>query len=219
MSTPETTPTTAPGTTPDAAATPAARRPRPLTTRYLMTCGAIGAATGVLLIPVNLVAFGALAAAPTLVAALVGFWLVGGVIALALLQRPGAALITSVISGIFAIPTPAGLTAVLTMAMVGVALELGFAVTLYRVWSPWLFYVSTAVIAAVYLTMVFPAYEMGSASTLAQVMFVLTLFVSMVGAAWLGLLLARRLAATGVTRGLAPVRRPAATTATTTTAP
>ncbi|MEU4690281.1 ECF transporter S component [Actinoplanes sp. NPDC023714] len=178
-------------------------------TRFLMACAAIGAATGVLLLPANFVAAAISAAVPLLYAAMVGVWLVGPVVALAVLRRPGAALITMLIAGIINIPTPAGPAAIVTNLMVGGAMELGFLVTRYRIWKPWLFYVTAVVFESFYAFSAYSFFNIGDMALAAQIVFFGLMAVSAVVFIALGLLIARRLEATGVARGIAPRRRPA----------
>lgn len=180
-----------------------------LTTRYLMTCAAIGAAAGVLLIPVNFVAFAFTATAPMLVAVIVGFWLIGPITALALIRRPGAAVLTSAVSGVISMASPAGPSAIVTTLMVGVALEIGFAVTLYRIWKPWIFYATATLFQAYYTYTAFSFYEMETTSTVTQVLFCTVMLASAWAAVWAGRALAAKIAATGVTRGLTPRPKPA----------
>lgn len=175
-----------------------------LTTRYLMTCAAIGAAAGVLLIPLNFVSFAFTATAPMLVAVLVGAWLVGPVTALALIRRPGAAILTSAVAGVISMASPAGPSAIVTNLMVGAALEVGFAITLYRVWKAWLFYATATVFQLYYAYTAFLYYEMDQTSPLTQILFCVLLLGSAWAAVWAGRALASRVAATGVARGLAP---------------
>ncbi|GAA2639609.1 ECF transporter S component [Dactylosporangium fulvum] len=174
-----------------------------LTTRFLMTCAAIGAASGVLLVPVNHISAIFAPTMPILYAGLVGFWLLGPVLGLALLRRPGAGVLTTLIAGLVNVPlTPFGPSAVVTCLMVGVAIEFGFAVTLYRIWRPWLFSTTTVGFTAIYAAMAYVSFDMASTAVAVQALF----FVLMVGSAglatWAGLVLAQRVAKTGVTRGL-----------------
>ncbi|SIT72317.1 ECF transporter S component [Microbacterium sp. RU33B] len=60
------------------------------TTRYLLSCAAIGAAGAVLLIPANNLAIALGTALPFLYAAMVGVWLLPSALAMALIRRPGA---------------------------------------------------------------------------------------------------------------------------------
>lgn len=178
-----------------------------LTTRFLMACAAIGAATGVLLLPTNFAAAALSAAVPLVYAAMVGVWLVGPIVALAVLRRPGAAVLTMLIAGIINIPTPAGPTAIVTNLMVGVALELGFLVTLYRIWRPWLFYLTALLFETWYAISAYAFFNIDDMAVPVRGVFFGLMAASAVLFTWLGLEIARRLAATGVARGIAPARR------------
>ncbi|MEV6596212.1 ECF transporter S component [Actinoplanes sp. NPDC051346] len=174
-----------------------------LTTRFLMTCAAIGAASGVLLVPVNHASAILAPTVPIVYAGLVGFWILGPVLGLAVLRRPGAALLTTLIAGLVNVPlTPFGPSAVVTTLMVGVAVESGFAVTRYRVWKPWLFYVTTVLFTAVYAVVAYASFDMGSTVVAVRVLFFVLMLASATLATWAGLALAKRVAKTGVTRGL-----------------
>jgi len=185
---------------------PTTRR-QSLTTRYLMTCAAIGAATGVLLVPANFVAAALAPTVPVLYSAMLGLWIVGPVLALALVRRPGAAVLTMLVAGVISSASPLGASSVLTCLMVGAALELAFVVTLYRVWASWLFYAATFVFSALYTWSAFVAFDAASMAPVVQALIVGLMMASALVGTWAGLLLARRLERAGVARGLAPARR------------
>ncbi|MBX7266574.1 ECF transporter S component [Micromonospora sp. Llam7] len=182
-----------------------------LTTRFLMACAAIGAATGVLLIPANFAAFSVSATVPLAYAPMVGLWLIGPVVALAVLRRPGSAVLTMFIAGVISTPTPAGPSAIVTCLMVGVAMELGFLVTRYRIWRPWLFQLTAIIFTALYALSAYAAFNISTMSVLVQVIFFALMVASQVTFTAFGLVVARRLAETGVARGIAPARRTAVT--------
>ncbi|WP_203711055.1 ECF transporter S component [Asanoa siamensis] len=177
-----------------------------MTTRFLMACAAIGAATGVLLIPTNFAAFSVSASVPLAYAPMVGLWIIGPVVALAVLRRPGSAVLTTFIAGVISIPTPAGPSAVVTCLMVGTAIELGFLVTRYRVWAPWLFHLTAAVFTVLYALSAYAAFDISTMPAWAQVVFFALMLGSQAAFTALGLVVARRLEATGVARGIAPRR-------------
>ena len=189
---------------------PSTTRRQSLTTRYLMTCAAIGAATGVLLVPANFVAAALASTVPVLYSAMLGLWIVGPVLALALVRRPGAAVLTMLVAGVISSASPLGASSILTCLMVGAALEVAFLVTLYRVWAPWLFYVATFVFSALYTWSAFVAFDAASMAPVVQVLIVALMMASSLVGTWAGLLLARRLERAGVARWLAPARRAAA---------
>jgi energy-coupling factor transport system permease protein len=181
-----------------------------LTTRYLMTCAAIGAAMGVLLIPANFVSAPLAAAAPMAYAPLVGLWVVGPVLALALLRRPGAAVLTTFVAGVVSAASPVGAWSIVTCLMAGAAVELAFLVTRYRVWSAWLYYVDALVFGAAYVASGWAAFHMDAMAPAVLVAFVVLMMGSFLVCTWLGRFLARRLAKAGVARGLTPSRGSAA---------
>jgi energy-coupling factor transport system substrate-specific component len=176
-----------------------------LTTRYLMACAAIGAATGVLLIPAYFVSFAISATVPLAYAAMAGVWFLGPVVALAVLRRPGAAVLTMFLAGIINIASPAGPSAIVTNLMVGGALELGFLITLYRIWRPWLFFLTGALFQVYYAISAYAYFNIDDMTTAAQVSFFGLLFVSTMIFIQLGLIIAKRLTAAGVARGITPV--------------
>lgn len=178
-----------------------------LTTRFLMACAAIGAATGVLLIPTNFAAFSLSATLPLAYAPMVGLWLIGPVVALAVLRRPGSAVLTMFIAGVISTPTPAGPTAIITCLMIGTALELGFLVTRYRIWRPWLFHLTAVAFTAVYAVSAYAAFNISAMAVSVQAVFFALMFASQVVFTALGLVVARRLAEAGVAHGIAPARR------------
>ncbi|MCK0116453.1 ECF transporter S component [Isoptericola sp. S6320L] len=177
-----------------------------VTTRYLMTCAAIGAALGVLLIPANFVSAPLAAAAPMAYAPMVGLWIIGPVLALALLRRPGAAVLTTFVAGVVSSASPVGVYSIVTCLMAGAAVELAFLVTRYRVWRPWLYYVDALVFGAAYIASGWVAFDMGSMAPAVLVTFMVLMLGSFLACTWLGLFLAGRLARAGVARGLAPAR-------------
>lgn len=180
------------------------------TTRYLMTCAAIGAALGVLLIPANFASAPLAAAAPLAYAPMVGLWIIGPVLAMALIKRPGAALLTTFVAGVVSSASPVGAWSIVTCLMAGAAVELAFLVTGYRVWKTWLFYVDAVVFGALYVASGWVAFNMAAMSPVVLVVFVGLMLGSFVGCTAIGLLLARRLTKAGVARGLVPQRAAAA---------
>lgn len=176
---------------------------RRLTTRFLMACAAIGAVSGVVLLPTTYVATALTASAPVVFAALAGAWLVGPVVALRLLRRPGAGVVTMLVAGIISIPSPVGLYAVVTCVMTGVAVELGFLITGYRVWRAWLFHLTVGIGMALYAWSAWVALDVDRMAPAVQVLFVVLVLGGGAAFTALGLTLADRVAATGVARGVA----------------
>ncbi|MEU4626148.1 ECF transporter S component [Actinoplanes sp. NPDC023801] len=131
-------------------------------------------------------------------------------IALAVLRRPGVALVTMFLAGIIAVASPAGPSAIVTNLMVGAALEAGFLITRYWIWRPWLFFLTGALFQLYYAPASFAFYNIGDMALAAQIAFVGLLFVSTAAFTQIGLVVAKRLTAAGVARGIAPVPMSAA---------
>lgn len=172
-------------------------------TQYLLTCAAIGAGGGLLLIPANNLAAAIAAAVPLLYAAIVGVWVVPSVVALDLIRRPGAAVLTSFFAGLVLIPfTPYGVRSVVTCLIFGIILELPFLATLYRRWSPWIFFGATLVLLALYSLLAYRTYAVETFEPWAQVTFFGLMLVSAFAFTGLSLLLSSRLRKAGVARVL-----------------
>ncbi|MFJ4175085.1 ECF transporter S component [Microbacterium sp. NPDC089696] len=180
-----------------------------ISTRLLLTCAAIGVASGIVLLPIfGVFSSAAIAAAPLLYTVFLGFWFFGGVLMQSITHRPGMALLTSVIAGLVIAPfTPYGFSTVLSTATVGLCQELPFLATLYRRWPTWLFYVANGLIGLAYA---FPAQAIFTADTPEGVRLAVypLAAASAVAMTWLARLVAKRLDRMGVTRGL--TRTPAA---------
>ena len=101
------------------------------TTAYLLTCAAIGVATGLLIIPATAFSTATYATLPPVSALVAGAWVIGFVVAMRLIERPGAAVLTGLISGLVATPlSTTGPTIVITTVMFAAFIELPFLVTL-----------------------------------------------------------------------------------------
>lgn len=179
-------------------------------TRVVMTCGALGVALGIILVPANLLTVAFMTAAPLLVLALMGAWLLPPFTALALLRRPGAGLLTSVIAGLVTVPlTPFGWMGLFQGVLWGVLCEIPFALTRYRRWPTALFLGTGLVIAVVGLLPTYTTYGLDQMSPLALTLAVGLTLGSCVLAAYLSVLIARALGRTGI----APAPRVRATDA------
>ena len=119
------------------------------TTAYLLTCAAIGVATGLLIIPATAFSTATYATLPPVSALVAGAWVIGFVVAMRLIERPGAAVLTGLISGLVATPlSTTGPAIVITNVMFAAFIELPFLVTLYRRWSRGLYYAGASLLAA-----------------------------------------------------------------------
>ncbi|MWB98620.1 ECF transporter S component [Agromyces seonyuensis] len=173
-------------------------------TRLLLTCAAIGAAAGVLLIPVNHFSAAIFGVFPPGFAAVAGIWLLPIVVAMALLRRPGVGILVALIAGLVETPfQPYGASAIVTNLMIAVFIEIVFALALYRYWKPWLFYVAALVFGALYAPYAVASIDLPNYGLGLQITFFAVLLLSEVLATWAGLSLAKRVERTGVVRGLA----------------
>ncbi len=151
-----------------------------LSTRLLLVCAAIGVATGIvggvagLLTPVVLVAV------PWAYGLLLGSHVLPGIIAQEVLRRPLVALITHVIAALVASAfNPAWALRFLGTALLFGAIQEGVAaLTRYRAWGAWRFFVSGAVIGVLVAVVVFFAAHMATLPLWAQILY---LVISVLG--------------------------------------
>ncbi|WP_136053673.1 ECF transporter S component [Microbacterium sp. K24] len=151
-----------------------------LSTRLLLVCAAIGVATGIvggvagLLTPVVLVVV------PWAYGLLLGSHVLPGIIAQEVLRRPLVALITHVIAALVASAfNPAWALRFLGTALLFGAIQEGVAaLTRYRAWGAWRFFVSGAVIGVLVAVVVFFAAHMATLPLWAQILY---LVISVLG--------------------------------------
>ncbi|OIU84699.1 ECF transporter S component [Microbacterium sp. AR7-10] len=119
-----------------------------LNTRTLLVCAAIGVATGILGGVAGLVTVGVIALAPYVYGLVLGVHVLPGIIAQEVLRKPMVALITHVIAALIS----SAFTPMWAMRYIGTALLFGAiqegvaALTRYRTWGRWRFFVSAALI-------------------------------------------------------------------------
>jgi energy-coupling factor transport system substrate-specific component len=171
---------------------------------------AFGLLGGLLLIPVNTYAATVARGIPLLYAPVVGAWLLPVLTSMLTVRRPGAGLGAALIAGLVNVPTTSyGLRALVTMAMIGVFLELAAAVGLYRRWDRWIFGIAIVVACVLYGFVTWRSLDVGSIGLPAQLAFFGLLVLSGLGALVLAAIATRVLADTPLTRGVAPRPRPA----------
>lgn len=113
-------------------------------TRLLLSTAAIGAAGGLLVVGLNY----ALAPLPpgsltySIYAAATPLWALGAFVAMALFRRPGIALLTSVFAGLVNLVSPFGVAQLVNFLVIGLLLEVPFAVARYRRWSDRFFWIA-----------------------------------------------------------------------------
>lgn len=177
-----------------------------VSTRLLLTAAAIGVAGGVVMIPAVFLQVLVAATIPILYTAFVGTFVLGPVIAQALLRRPGAAVVAGVVAGLATAPfTPRSILAILPMALLGGLYELAFGVTGYRTWPRWRWFAASALMSIVNLAGVWIVFDLGSLPLWVGLTAAAVIPVSFLAFTGAGIALASRLRAAGVGR-IAPPR-------------
>ncbi len=135
-----------------------------LTTRVLLVCAAIGVATGILGGIAGLITPVVIAATPFLYGLVLGSHVLPGIIAQEVLRRPLVALVTHVIAALISSAfNPAWSLRFIGTALLFGAIQEGIAaLTRYRAWGPWRFFVSAAVIGVIVAVVVFFAVDLGT---------------------------------------------------------
>ncbi|PVE96687.1 MULTISPECIES: ECF transporter S component [unclassified Microbacterium] len=151
-----------------------------LSTRLLLVCAAIGVATGIIGGIAGLLTPVVLLAAPFAYGLLLGSHVLPGIIAQEVLRRPLVALITHVIAALVASAfNPAWALRFLGTALLFGAIQEGVAaLTRYRAWGAWRFFVSAVVIGVLVAVVVFFAAHLGALPLWAQVLY---LVISVLG--------------------------------------
>lgn len=165
-----------------------------VTTAYLLTCAAIGVAGGIMLWGAGWASSVLTPIAPIAAMTLSGLWLLPATIALRLLQRPLAGILTGVLSGLVVFPF---LGAAVWWAFFA---ELGFLLVLYRWWSIWQHFAGALVVGIVYPILSAEFFNLWSMPTWAQIAFFAVTLISCLGGTALGIVIADRLRAAGVAK-------------------
>lgn len=172
-----------------------------VTTAFLLTCAAIGVAGGALLVAANWVSTVLFAAIPFVSVAVAGLWLLPAVIALRLVQRPGAGLLVGLISGLVIVPFSGyGFASVATNLWWAFFAELPFLILLYRSWRTWQHYAGALTVGIVYPVLAWATFDLGSMVPAVQLGFFGVVIVSAAAGTGLGILVADRLEHAGVAR-------------------
>jgi energy-coupling factor transport system substrate-specific component len=139
----------------------------------LLVCAAIGVATGIIGGIAGWLTIPVLAGPVFLYGLVLGSHVLPGIIAQEVLRRPLVALITHVIAALVASAfNPAWALRFIGTALLFGAIQEGVAaLTRYRAWGAWRFFVSAAVIGVVVAVVVFFAAHLGSLPLWAQVLY------------------------------------------------
>lgn len=173
-----------------------------LSTSVLLTCAAIGVATGVLQAIAGAVSAPVSATAPILYGLLLGVHVLPGVIAQELLRRPWVALITHLIAALVA----SAVVPVWIGRYVGTALLIGglqegiAALSRYRSWQPWRFFLSAVIIGVVIAAAIWFAADVARFPLWGQIVYVALFVIGPVLWTAVGLAIGRGLRRAGVPR-------------------
>jgi energy-coupling factor transport system substrate-specific component len=150
---------------------PAVRSPLP--TRVLLVCAAIGVATGLLGAAAGWVTIPVIAGAPFAYGLVLGSHVLPGIIAQEVLRRPLVALLTHVLAALVAsafnpiwFPRFLGTALLFGLIQEGVA-----ALTRYRSWGAWRFFVSAAIIGVIIAVVVFFAVDLAKLPMWARIIY------------------------------------------------
>lgn len=172
-----------------------------LSTRTLLVCAAIGVATGILGGIAGAITIGVLALAPYLYGLVLGVHVLPGIIAQEVLRRPLVALITHVIAALISSAfNPAWAMRFIGTALLFGAIQEGIAaLTRYRAWGRWRFFVSAAIIGVIVAVVVALVVDLGRFAPWVQVSY---LIISLLGpVAWtaIGIAIGNALRRAGIT--------------------
>lgn len=149
-----------------------------LSTSVLLTCAAIGVATGVLQAGAGAISGFVSAGAPIVYGLILGVHVLPGVVAQELLRRPWVALLTHMIAALVAsavVPLWIG-RYIGTALLIGGLQELIAAVSRYRRWDAWRFYLSAVIVGAVIAVAIWLAADVSRFPLWGQIVYV-ALFV------------------------------------------
>src|SRR3954454_9136386 len=173
-----------------------------LSTSVLLTCAAIGVAAGVLQAAAGAISGPVSAAVPILYGLVLGVHVLPGVIAQDLLRRPWVALITHLIAALVAsavVPLWIG-RYVGTALLIGGLQEGIAALSRYRRWEPWRFFLSAVIIGAIIAAAIWFAADISRFPLWGQVVYVALFIVGPVLWTAVGLDIAGALRRAGVPR-------------------
>lgn len=173
-----------------------------LTTRVLLVCAAIGVATGILGGIAGWVTLPVLAGPAFLYGLVLGSHVLPGIIAQEVLRRPLVALVTHVIAALIASAfNPAWTLRFLGTALLFGAIQEGIAaLTRYRAWGAWRFFLSAAVIGVFVAIVVFFAAHLGVQPLWAQIAYLVLSVLGPIAWTAVGMAIGTALSRAGVAR-------------------
>ena len=168
----------------------------------LLVCAAIGVATGLLGGAAGWLTIPLLGWLPMIYGLLLGVHVLPGIIAQEALQLPGVALLSHVLAALVssAVAPVYMLQFLGTAVLFGGIQELVAALTRYRSWAPWRFFVSAVVIGVIIALAVFFAAHLSTLPPVAQITYLLLSLLAPVAWTAVGLWIGSALRHAGVAR-------------------
>ena len=173
-----------------------------LTTRVLLVCAAIGVATGILGGIAGWVTLPVLAGPAFLYGLVLGSHVLPGIIAQEVLRRPFVALTTHLIAALISSAfNPAWALRFIGTALLFGAIQEGIAaLTRYRAWGAWRFFISAAVIGVIVAVVVFFAAHLSTLVLWAQIAYLVVAVLGPIVWTAVGLAIGGSLSRAGVAR-------------------
>ncbi|MGB3730730.1 ECF transporter S component [Microbacterium sp.] len=171
-----------------------------LSTRTLLVCAAIGVATGILGGIAGVITLGVLTVTPYLYGLVLGVHVLPGIIAQEVLRRPLVALITHVIAALIS----SAFNPAWSMRFIGTALLFGAiqegvaALTRYRSWGRWRFFVSAVIIGVIVAAVVALVVDLGQFGTWVQLAYLAISVLGPVGWTAIGIAVGNSLRKAGI---------------------
>nr|WP_211160614.1 ECF transporter S component [Microbacterium sp. MF43] len=168
----------------------------------MLTCAAIGVAAGILQAIAGVSSGFVVAFAPIVYGLVLGVHVLPGVIAQELLRAPWVALITHLVAALVASAvTPVWIGRYVgTALLIGGLQELIAAVSRYRRWEPWRFFLSSVIIGVVIAAVIWFAADIARFALWGQVVYVALFVLGPVLWTAIGLAIGRALRRAGVPR-------------------
>lgn len=177
-------------------------KPSVLSTRVLLTCAAIGVATGLISAGAGYVSILVSAAAPVLYGLVLGSHVLPGVVAQALLRLPGVAIVTHVLAALVSTAfAPAWALRYLGTALLLGGIQEGIAaLSRYRNWATWRFLLGALAIGVILAVPIAVAADLDSFAPWALAVYLVMFVVGPVAWTLVALATGSALRRTGVAR-------------------
>lgn len=182
-------------------APPSTQSPRRwgMATRDLLVCAGIGVVCGLVMLPAVYLQITVTATVPVLYTIFTGTFILGPVIAQALIRRPGAALVAALVAALATAPfSPRGILAVGPMALVGIVFEVAALTGRYRTWPKWRWFLASFLLSGFSIVTITIAFDLLSLQPLVSITTIIAIPVSYLLGTWLSLLIAAKLERTGI---------------------